>query len=180
MSESSAQDRLASALHEAARAALGKLFAEHPESFYYVTLVTTGEAHAPVLSAWSREALDAAARAKPHLGRAMLKWSYADSPYLGFGEELFAQVRELFSRRPPMTPSLARSERAAEYDLRLGAMERAMARLDEEGLFGRGAARERIVVAVEVMPPDRTNTERAKRLNPGNALREWLGEAAEE
>ena len=37
-----------------------------------------------------------------------------------------------------------------------------------------------IVINVEVMPPDYTNTERALRLNPRQALDAWLAEAAED
>jgi hypothetical protein len=51
--------------------------------------------------------------------------------------------------------------------------------LDGEGLFGRGAARSQIVINVEVAPPDSTNTERAVRLNPPEAVGTWLAEAAE-
>jgi hypothetical protein len=56
------------------------------------------------------------------------------------------------------------------------AMENAMIRLDREGAFGTGEARNKMVVLVEVMPPDWTNTERAKRMNPPEALIEWLAE----
>jgi hypothetical protein len=65
------------------------------------------------------------------------------------------------------------------YAFRLDAMEAGMAQLDREGLFGEGAERAGIVINVEVMPPDRTNVERARRLNPPEALVEWLSEAAE-
>jgi hypothetical protein len=37
-----------------------------------------------------------------------------------------------------------------------------------------------VVVNVEVVPPDRTNTERARRLNPEGALSRWIAEAAEQ
>ena len=62
----------------------------------------------------------------------------------------------------------------------MSAMEEAMARLDQAGLFGTGSKRAHIVINVEVMPPDYTNTERAKRLNPPEALVDWLKEAAED
>jgi HD-like signal output (HDOD) protein len=58
-------------------------------------------------------------------------------------------------------------------------MESAVGRLDSEGTFGTGLERLGIVVLVEVMPPDHTNTERALRLNPREALTEWLNDAAE-
>ena len=54
-----------------------------------------------------------------------------------------------------------------------------MTRLDRAGVFGTGPKRAGIVVNVECMPPDRTNVERALRLNPPEALEVWLREAAE-
>ncbi len=45
-------------------------------------------------------------------------------------------------------------------------MEKAMVRLDATSIFGKGNERESIYINVEVIPPDHTNTERAKRLNP--------------
>jgi hypothetical protein len=68
---------------------------------------------------------------------------------------------------------------AVEFELRLRAMERALARLDAEGVFGTGARRHRLVINAEVMPPDFTNTERALRLNPEESLKDWLAECAE-
>ena len=59
-------------------------------------------------------------------------------------------------------------------------MEKVMADLDQEGIFGSGEQRNRIVVAAEVMPPDDTNTSRVLRLNAKENLKEWLEEAAEE
>lgn len=67
-----------------------------------------------------------------------------------------------------------------EYELRLSAMEAALARLDNEGIFGTGDERHSIYVNAEVMPPDCANTERARGLNPKEALTAWLAEAAEE
>jgi uncharacterized protein DUF4303 len=62
----------------------------------------------------------------------------------------------------------------------MASLEAAMGRLDREGLFGTGPARAEVVVNVECMPPDRTSTERALRMNPPAALVAWLKEAAEE
>lgn len=52
-----------------------------------------------------------------------------------------------------------------------------MARLDAEGLFGTGTDRHAVVVTVEV-PSETGNDERAMRLNPPEALTDWLAEAA--
>ena len=172
---------LVNAIADAARSAITRLFGEHPESFYYCTLITTGEALAPFLCAWSREQLNKAIAAHDDPDNALryLKWSYADTPYFAWGFDEFATVRKLFEARPAMDCE-DDVQWANEYELRLRAMEVAMARLDSEGLFGQSPKRHEIVVLVEVMPPDYTNTQRAYRLNPIEALGEWLVEAAEE
>ena len=165
------ENDLVDAIADAARAAISDLFQAHSgETFYYCSLITTGEGHPPVLSAWSKEALARAVGNEPD-AEAELKWSYADSPFCGYGQAHFDRLRDLFDARP--APDLA------EVGLRLSAMEQAISRLDAEGLFGVGSARERLVVNAEVMPPDRTNVERATRLNPPAALIAWLAEAAE-
>jgi hypothetical protein len=171
---------LASAIEAATAKAVQKLFSEHPGHYYYLSLITTGDALAPTLAAWSEESLDKAVNYAPDKEKArwFLKWSYADSPFCCFGDEFFEPIRKLFARRPNIH-SLNDADYQAEYDLRLDAMEAAMARLDKQGIFGTGQDRLRIVVNVEVMPPDYTNTTRAKRLNPSQAIQTWLEEAAE-
>ena len=175
------EDELTNAIADATRRAVADLFREHPENFYYCSLITTGEAHPPVLTAWSREALDATAAAATDSedARLGLKWSYGESPYFCYGDAHFGEVRRLFGLRPRVDVAMTPEGRSAEYELRLRAMEGALARLNSEGVFGTGPARLRVVVNVEVMPPDYTNTERALRLNPAGALREWLVECAE-
>jgi hypothetical protein len=171
---------LVDALAAATSAAVKELFDTHPKDhFYYCSLITTGEALPPNLVAWSREALDAAASKSPDPNaRSNLEWSYADSPFCCFGEQHFDEVRRLFQALGPLDLNDP-SKWQASYDFRLSVMEEAMARLDRAGLFGIGAQRASIVINVEVMPPDRTNTERASRLNPPEALTVWLKEVAE-
>lgn len=145
------------AVREATRRAVTELFAAHPgHRFYYVTLTTPGEVLAPYLSASSYETLT----------DQELKWSYADSAFLFFGEHHFDRLRPWF-------------EAAGDPLDRLAAIERAVRALDAEGLFsGTALARTDMIVTVEVMPPDYTNTERTIRLNPpGPALTTWLAEA---
>jgi hypothetical protein len=171
---------LVDAIAVATAAAATELFGEFPgHHFYYFALVTTGEAHAPNVTAWSIEALDEAAaklQTDPH-ARADLKWSYADSPFHCYGERHFSEVRRLFDALPELDPHDDAAWRH-RYDFRMSVMEEALARLEREGLFGTGPARARIVVNVECMPPDHTNVERALRLNPAEALTYWLKEAA--
>ena len=176
------QKELALAIGKATRIAVRALIREHPESFYYIALIASGEAHRPYLSAWSREALDRteiAGSDDEDYERQLLKWSHADSPYCTYGDQFFGGVEELFDARPRMGYGMTSDECQKEWDLRVGAMEMAVSMLDSEGLFGVGSDREKVVVTVEVMPPDYMNTERVKRLNPPEAVAEWLKEAAE-
>lgn len=166
--------KLVTAIEQATRIAAKSLFSETGEKFYYFTLITSGEGHPPFISAWSKEKLDAV----PEEQRKFVKWSYADSPYCEYGSEFFSMVNEAFDSRPDIL-ELPDAERIREYELRLNSMEEAVSRLSESGAFGTGAERESIVVNVEVMPPDHSNTERALRLNPSSALADWLREAAE-
>lgn len=167
------------AIARAAGSAFTELFESVDEDFYYCTLTTTGEGLRPAATAWSWQALDRAAAAgdQPEHERQLLKWSYADSPYSLIGEEYLAPLAELFARRPqPRDLDGA----LAEADYRVGAMEEAMQQLVDDGTFGAGQARRNVLVLVEVMPPDSSNTERAVRLNPAGPLLEaWLDEAAE-
>jgi hypothetical protein len=87
---------LVDAIADAARRAIEDLFSEHrDDDFYYVTLTTTGDAAPPVLSAWSRQALDEATQDAPD-ARLDLKWSYADSPLHLAGRHLRSPVRGTF------------------------------------------------------------------------------------
>ena len=177
MSAPSEED-LIDAIETAAERAISALFDEHPEHFYYCSLMTTGEASAPVLTAWSEEALDRAVAEQGLEEREVLRWSFADSPYFCYGEEHFNEVQRLFGERPPMIADLSTNQWMQEYDFRVRCMEEAMRMLDGKGLFGEGEKRRNIVINVEVMDADHTNTERALRLNPRESLTEWLATVA--
>ncbi|AUI58947.1 hypothetical protein B1H26_22075 [Amycolatopsis sp. BJA-103] len=161
---------LADALTTAARAAVSDLFRGNPgHTFYYVTLTTPGEAFGPALSAWSREALAQRSDADD------VRYSYADSPFSIQGEQYLKPVRELFAARPAVFDIADDDASDAEFALRLRAMETALLRLADEGLFGVGEARADVLALVEVVPGDEENVDRASRLNPpGSALDAWL------
>ncbi|MBK0014568.1 DUF4303 domain-containing protein [Stenotrophomonas sp. S41] len=153
---------------------------ETDEHFYYVVLMTTGEALAPVLCAWSSEALQRTADASFSPETSIdLKWSCTDAPYFDIGREAFEPVRALFAVRPAMNPFMPEADWMEEYAIRLGAMEEALRALDAEGLFGTGSARESVLINVEVIPPDHSNILCARRLNPRAALARWLSEVAD-
>lgn len=176
-------DELTQMIATAARKAFSRLFRETSEEFYYCTLVSTGEGLAPYPSAWSWQALEreTAAASNPEARKALLKWSYSDSPYWLFGQEYFEDVAKAFDDMANLHEVTDANAYRHALERRLSATEAAMALLDSEGLFGAGEKRAGTVLLVEVMPPDRSNTERALRLNPpGPALDDWLEEAAEE
>lgn len=167
-------------IKDAVKRAIQSLFKNHKESYYYCSLITDGMANCPIISAWSWEALEREAQKYENVdeSRYYLKWSYADSPYCMYGNEFFSEVSKVFNSRDRKLETDV--ERTEEIKIRMNSMEKAMAELDAEGLFGTGAKRSGIVINVEVMPPDYENTLRALRLNPREALEEWIEEIAEE
>jgi len=183
--EKGADEIFVETLKEAARLAFTDLFENHAnEHFYYCTLVLIDGVGCPVVSAMSEEALDAVVQkykeeyrsdASEEDLREELKWSYADSPYCIYGEQYFTQVQRMTEERDVFEEE----DFMQEYEFRMDSMEKVMAGLDKEGVFGDGEKRKHMVVIAEVMPPDYTNTERALRLNSKENLREWLEEAAE-
>ncbi|MEK8130107.1 DUF4303 domain-containing protein [Paenibacillus filicis] len=179
-------EALAAEIASAARTTFHALF-ENGESYYYCTLFTTEEGHAPSISAWSWEALEREAARQGDESDTpgstiaeLIKWSYADSPYCCFRDENFDNVKQLFEELPSLT-ELEADERNRELEFRLKAMELAMNMLDEGGLFALNQPRTSVCVLVEVMPPDEMNTEIALRLNRAEspAMQAWLAEAAE-
>lgn len=171
---------LVSAIKQATKAALTDLF-DTGENFYYVSLVTSGEGHCPILTAWSEQALEKILTEKniDQDERIYFKWSYADSPYCAYGEQYFEPVKKILSNRQSMNSKMTNSDWNDEFMCRINSMELALKQLDSEGFFGAGINRSKLVVNAEVMPPDAGNTMRAKRLNPPEALDDWLQEAAE-
>ncbi|MDQ0048460.1 hypothetical protein J2T18_002760 [Paenibacillus polymyxa] len=179
-------EALAAEIADVARASFRTLF-ENGERYYYCTLFTSGEGHAPSISAWSWEALEREAARQGEGSDTpgstiaeLIKWSYADSPYCCFRDEDFDDVKQLFMERPSIA-ELEADEWNREFDSRLKAMELAMKMLDDEGVFALNQPRESVCVLVEIMPPDEINTEIALRLNQAEspAMQAWLAEAAE-
>ncbi|MFC2292702.1 DUF4303 domain-containing protein [Kingella oralis] len=154
--------------------AAADLFAGTRERFYFFALCTTGEAFPPYVAAWSHEALQRV----PAAERADVKWDTSSGPYFAFGAEYFAGVNRAFEARGALFGmDDAASER--EFEFRINAMAEALRRCDQQGIFALNQPRAEIVINVELLPPDETNTLRAKRLNPPEALGQWLIEAAE-
>lgn len=166
-------------LKNATRKAFQELFQIHNETFYYCSLITQ-EMACPYISAWSKEALKAYCKENEITSEEDIsdyRWSYADSPYCAYGWDYFNEVDRLFAAED--TGSMGMEEYDKWADDLLDCMERVMCELDQEGVFGTGEKRRKIMVNAEVMPPDYTNTDRALRLNEEENIRDWLEEAAE-
>lgn len=159
---------------QAAKTAFQELFQVYPGTYYYCSMFTDGLANGPAITAWSYEALEKCASEQndPVQAKEWLKWSYGDSPFFCYRDDLFEPIRKAIQKRPGPD----KEGWLEEYQLRMRIMENAMKCLDEYGVFGVGLARSQLVVAVEVVPPDSSNTERVKRLNPPDAVAIWLAE----
>lgn len=162
-------------LLQATRNAFQTLFQEHPEHYYYCTLIMS-ECAVPFIAAFSEEALQQAVDANDgNYSAEELKWSYADSPYCGYGyEEYFTELEQVFNGQMDAIDNDDEYDAAIEDWMDM--MERVMKQLDEEKLFGEGAAREAMIINAEYMPPEDSNAERAERLNAKAAYQEWYAE----
>jgi len=158
----------------AARTAFLDLFKKHPGKYYYCSMFTDGLANGPAITAWSYEALyHATAEAVDQQNAEnWLKWSYGESPFFCYRDDLFEPIRKAFQARG----GLDSKTWSDEFESRMRIMENVMRRLDGENIFGVGELRKMLVVAVEIIPPDASNTERVKRLNPPEAIAMWMAE----
>lgn len=179
---SKSNEQIVNLLVEAAGGCFKKLFREHKERFYYCSLIMA-EDSCPFISAWSYEALERITveceSDNTVESQKMYKWSYADSPYCAYGyDEFFGEVKTLFqARRKNLTSN---ADWISESNLWLDSMEKTMSILDKRDVFNCTPNRNDIVINAEIMPPESSNTERAVRLNPPNALTEWIEECSEE
>lgn len=155
---------LVAVIVEATRSAITQLRTDHPDDFCVYALLTCGEAFRPYLTVTVRGAN---------------QWDLADSPYAVFGEEWMANTAPAYDARPPLF-EMTDEAAAREYNTRLASMEEALRRLDQECLFGVGEARAAVILLVSPMPPDESDAQFARRLNPSSPLLDaWLAEAAE-
>jgi hypothetical protein len=162
----------------ATRNAVTALFAEYPDHrFYWISMMVSDETYPPFLMPVSDRILAELRVADPTYD----KWDYSLTPLFPYGrDEHYAEVERLLELRPDLGEMEYDAAWEAEFEARMAAVEASMARLDAEGLFGVGAARDGVVVLVENMPPQPVDTERALRLNPPSELfQEWLRDVAE-
>ncbi|MFD0903498.1 DUF4303 domain-containing protein [Actinomadura sediminis] len=177
-SRRAAIEELAGRLADAARAAFTQAREAHPGETFYCYGLYTGPLYEYILpTCSSEEGLRAVARVYAgEFGRMAgeyadeLRWSAADSPHHLLGEHHFARVEELLESRGG-SGAMDGAEVEAEVEVRREACFRALARLDDEGFFGRGDERDRVVVTVlQGDQSDESRLENARRLNPAAAV----------
>ncbi|XRQ08715.1 DUF4303 domain-containing protein [Actinomadura welshii] len=171
-------DVLAACVADAARAAFTEAREKHPDDSFYCFALFTDAFAAYVLPTCMSEGglAQVAKRYAEEFGNpldeetASLRWAPVDSPHHMLGEQHFDGALELLqSRGDPW--QMEDEELDAEMSLRFEACFRALTRLDEEGLFGTGAERERVVVNVlQGDQSDRSILGNARRLNPPAAV----------
>ena len=132
------------------------------------------EGYAPILSAWSYEALDREIPKHPKEEIWLYKWNFADSPYYAFGEEYFKPVQTLLDTYPSILNMEDEDEIEREFELRVSAMVQAMQKLDQEGIFLINQPREQVYINVECIPNDNSDVDRALLLNEARNIQEWL------
>lgn len=155
---------LVEALARATRRALVEVREENSGEICTVALVTSGEMLRPYLCV---------TRHGPE------RWNLAEEPNAVVADHHFASAANVWDARGGLFDR-GDEEIDAEFALRQASMEQALRCLDVEAEFGRGPARDRILLLVEVMPPDPDVAGAARRLNPdGSLLACWLAEASE-
>lgn len=162
-------------LLEATRNGFQSLFKEHNEKFYYCTLILSDGA-TPFISAFSDEALqEAVKKSDGEYSAQDLKWSYADSPYCGYGfEEYFKEFDKHFNER---ISDISDDEYDEEIEYWLSVMERVMKTLKKEKIFNIGRDMRNMIINVEIMPPDDDSClEITERLNTKTAYKKWYKE----
>ena len=83
-------------LKNAVKSSFSDLFAKYPEHYYYCTVVLS-EGAPPFISAWSNEAFDRFCKEKGIVTGLKYMYSYADSPYCGYGyDEYFCKIKSFF------------------------------------------------------------------------------------
>ena len=160
-------------LLEAVKNSFSKLFSDNKEHFYYCTLVMA-ECGCPYISAWSEEAFERKVQNIPADEAEYYRWSYADSPYCAYGyDEYFGEVSREYWKS---LDGLDDEEYCLKIDEWMNIMERVMSVLDSQGLFALNQKREDVFINAEYMPPEESDIERGRRLNPRNIFEKWYSE----
>ncbi|MBQ3565919.1 MAG: DUF4303 domain-containing protein [Oscillospiraceae bacterium] len=174
------------ALFNAAKNGFESLFKQHNENFYYCALIMM-EVSTPCIAAISEESLqhvlddNCADENEKNESIAEYKWSYADSPYCGYGfNEYFREVENLFND-DVWDENIEDDEYESRVSDWLKIMTEVMNDLDEKGVFNFCKDRSKLFINAELQPPeDTTNLENARKLNNNEMFSEWFEDNKEE
>ena len=173
MTEEARTEALSQLIYKCAKEAFLELF-KNKEHYYNCVLLAPAEGYAPILSAWSYEALDREIPKHPEEEIWLYKWNFADSPYYAFGEEYFKPVQSLLNTYPSIFDMEDEDEIEREFELRVSAMVQAMQKMDQEGIFSINQPREQVYINIECIPNDNSDVDRALLLNEAKNIQEWL------
>ena len=174
------KERIYNTLLTAAENAFTSLFAQHHEHFYYCSLIMM-EAAAPCIGAISEESLEQALNDNysddndKNENRAVYKWSYADSPYIGFGfKEYFQETAELFND-DVWDDNIDDEEYEQRVNDWLSIMADVMRELDKKGVFSSNVDRSSLFINAELQPPEGSmNIDNARALNDAAIFSNWF------
>lgn len=165
---------LQDSIRDAARTAFRELQQSHPEeTFYAFALYTDGGLMTVMPAANTEEAFEDAADGESDRAElAAYRWSTGEWAHEGAGDEHFDAVCQVL--RDAALEQAAEEDSAAEAfraraNLVIRSMIGALHQLDEEGLFGRDKAREKVTLFVSVSDSDGAlaiETKSAEQLNP--------------
>lgn len=174
-------ETIVSIFETAAGKAFTALIEEHrDEHFYYFALLNDGNWR-PYISAWSYEALEHFYEENEVVEeeKSWYKWTGVESPYEAYGwDEYFAGYADFLQEREQEEETGEDESTDDEWILCVNTMEEAMKRLDKKGIFGTGDVRDKVVIAVEIVPPAKANYNIAARLNDKGLIKEFLKENA--
>lgn len=177
-------ESLVTIFETAAEKAFTELIKKHGEEHFYYFAMMLDQCPWPYISAKSYEVLETYFQEHEldEDEQRWYKWSGAESPYEAYGwDEYFARYVDVLCEREQAARQCKNVHEAycREIQLRIDSAEEAMRRLDAKGIFGKGSAREKVVVTVERLPSEKANYDRAVRLNQTGLIQAFLEENAD-
>lgn len=161
---------LVAAFEVALRTSFSSLQKSYNEQFYYYAFILDSGLY-PYISAWSYEALEKSISKNKisDKDKVWWKWDCNDSPYIVYGyDEFFGEAKKLLDvRGEGLSMEVLFGD---EWNIRKSSMEEALKRLDRTGFFGIDNERKKVVINVEIVPPDGSEYYSALRLNPKSPL----------
>ncbi len=176
-------EKLMQLIKAAAKTAFTNLINEYPEMYSYFTVITPRECSSIYVSAVSRQARYRVAK-ESNFKRTIddLAWSWDESLYKAYqyDEPYFQELKDELEMHAAAVAGADDNGKEEERIERLNSMIEAMHQLDEEGFWGTGEDRVRIVINAEIEGYTESSAINAKILNASSEqlgyYLEWLKE----